>query len=160
MDEVTVAIISLSVSTAVSVGLNLIGYSQNFQKHYSTVISKERMAWVKETRKLAAEFLAFCETNTYLDEKKEQEFNKLKNELLLNLNSDGKKYKNDAIIRNSLMKSSFSKIKKDLPEIRAAFINIFKDEWDKSKLEAGRSLCQAVILNIKSKHLSKYYEKK
>lgn len=158
MDEISVALISLGVSTAVSLAIYLLGYKQNFSQHYSTTISNERMVWIKEMRKLSADFLAFCETNDKLNKKNVEEFNKLKNEILINLNSNAKKYKNDAIIRSSLMKPFFEDIKKDLPEIRNAFIEIFKNEWDKAKLEAGRSKYQVIRLERKSKKLTEYFK--
>ena len=158
MDDITVALISLSVSTIVSMILNLLVYTQNNQKHYSTTISKERMEWIKETRKIAADFLAFCERYDALDENNSTEYFKLKNLLLLNLNSAAK-YKNDGIIRNAIEKQDFEKVKANLPKIRTAFASIFKSEWDKAKLESGRSKHYVKKLNRRNNKLRKYYSK-
>ncbi|MBE6715721.1 MAG: hypothetical protein E7573_02265 [Ruminococcaceae bacterium] len=158
MDEITVALISLSVSTIVSMVLNLLVYSQNKQKHYSTTISKERMAWIKVTRKIAADFIAFCESHESIDEDSKQEFFRLKNLLLLNLNTD-KKYENDVVIRLYLENLSFEEIKKNIPGIRTAFADIFKNEWDKAKLESGRSKYYVKKLDKINRDLREYYSK-
>ncbi|MBR3768708.1 MAG: hypothetical protein IKL10_10800 [Clostridia bacterium] len=156
MNEVTVALISLSVLTIVSMVLSLLVYIQNNQKHYSTTISKERMEWIKETRKIAADFLAFCEKYDTLDEKNSLEYYKLKNLLLLNLNSDIK-YTNDVIIRNAIEDRDFTEVKAALPQIRTAFASIFKSEWDKAKLESGRSKYYVIWLDKRNRDLKKYY---
>lgn len=156
MDDITVALISLSVSTIVSMILNLLVYTQNNQKHYSTTISKERMEWIKETRKIAADFLAFCERYDALDENNSTEYFKLKNLLLLNLNSAAK-YTNDGIIRNAIEDRDFSEVKAALPQIRTAFASIFKSEWDKAKLESGRGKYYVIWLDKRNRDLKKYY---
>lgn len=156
MDEITVALISLAVSTIVSTILSVLVYIQNNQKHYSTTISKERMEWVKETRKTAADFLAYCEQYDTLDEKNSLEYYKLKNLLLLNLNS-AEKYTNDGIIRNAIEDRDFSEVKAALPQIRTAFASIFKSEWDKAKLESGRSKYYVFWLDKRNDDLKKYY---
>lgn len=158
MDELSVALMSLAISTAVSFAVYLLGYEQNLRQHYSSTISNERMNWIKETRELVAKFLGFCEANKKLNKNNVHEFYQLKNQILLNLNSNENKYKNDDIIRQSLMKNSFDEIKSDLPNIRNAFIEIFKTEWDKSKLEAGRTKKQAKILDKRAKDLEEYYK--
>ncbi len=156
MDEITVALISLAVSTIVSTILSVLVYIQNNQKHYSTTISKERMEWVKETRKFVADFLAICEKYDTLDEKNSLEYYKLKNLLLLNLNS-AEKYTNDGIIRNAIEDRDFSEVKAALPQIRTAFASIFKSEWDKAKLESGRSKYYVFWLDKRNDDLKKYY---
>lgn len=156
MNEVAVALISLAVSTIVSTILSILVYIQNNHKHYSTTISKERMEWVKETRKTAADFLAFCENYDTLDEKNSLEYYKLKNLLLLNLNS-AEKYTNDGIIRNAIEDRDFSEVKAALPQIRTAFASIFKSEWDKAKLESGRSKYYVFWLDKRNDDLKKYY---
>lgn len=156
MNEVTVALITLAVSTIVSTILSILVYIQNNQKHYSTTISKERMEWVKETRKTAADFLAFCERYDYLDNDNSREYYKLKNLLLLNLNS-AEKYTNDGIIRNAIEDRDFSEVKAALPQIRTAFASIFKSEWDKAKLESGRSKYYVFWLDKRNDDLKKYY---
>lgn len=156
MDEITVALISLAISTIVSMILNLLVYTQNNQKHYSTTISKERMEWIKSTRKTAADFLAYCEQYDTLDEKNSMEYHKLKNLLLLNLNS-AEKYTNDGIIRNAIENSDFGEVKAALPQIRTAFASIFKSEWDKAKLESGRGKYYVIWLDKRNRDLSKYY---
>ena len=156
MDEITVALISLAVSTIVSTILSVLVYIQNNQKHYSTTISKERMEWVKETRKFVADFLAICEKYDTLDEKNSIEYYKLKNLLLLNLNS-AEKYTNDGIIRNAIEDRDFSEVKAALPQIRTAFASIFKSEWDKAKLESGRSKYYVFWLDKRNDDLKKYY---
>lgn len=156
MDEITVALISLAVSTIVSMILSILVYIQNNHKHYSTTISKERMEWVKETRKFVADFLAICEKYDTLDEKNSLEYYKLKNLLLLNLNS-AEKYTNDGIIRNAIEDRDFSEVKAALPQIRTAFASIFKSEWDKAKLESGRSKYYVFWLDKRNDDLKKYY---
>lgn len=156
MDEITVALISLAVSTIVSTILSVLVYIQNNQKHYSTTISKERMEWVKETRKTAADFLAICEKCDTLDEKNSMEYYKLKNLFLLNLNST-EKYTNDGIIRNAIENRDFADIKAALPQIRTAFASIFKSEWDKAKLESGRGQYYVIWLDKRNGDLKKYY---
>lgn len=156
MDEITVALISLAVSTIVSTILSVLVYIQNNQKHYSTTISKERMEWVKETRKTAADFLAICEKCDTLDEKNSMEYYKLKNLFLLNLNS-AEKYTNDGIIRNAIENRDFADIKAALPQIRTAFASIFKSEWDKAKLESGRGQYYVIWLDKRNGDLKKYY---
>lgn len=153
MNEVAAALISLAVSTIVSTILSLLVY---IQKHYSTTISKERMEWVKETRKIVADFLAICEKYDTLDEKNSLEYYKLKNLLLLNLNS-AEKYTNDAIIRNAIEDRDFFEVKAVLPQIRTAFASIFKSEWDKAKLESGRSKYYVFWLDKRNDDLKKYY---
>lgn len=161
MDEISVAIISLVVSTVASLLVCYFSYRQNFNQHYSATISNERMVWIKETRKLVAEFLMICETYDKLDGNNAKEFNRLKNEILLNLNSDAEKYPLDAVVRNILTgEKNFSKIKEEAPSIRNAFVVIFKNEWDKAKLEAGRSKYQVIKLEVKSKVLAKHFENK
>ncbi len=156
MDEITVALITLAVSTIVSTILSVLVYIQNNHKHYSTTISKERMEWTKETRKIAADFLAFCERYDYLDNDNSREYYKLKNLLLLNLNS-AEKYTNDGIIRNAIEDRDFSEVKAALPQIRTAFASIFKSEWDKAKLESGRSKYYVFWLDKRNDDLKKYY---
>lgn len=156
MDEITVALINLAVSTIVSTILSVLVYIQNNQKHYSTTISKERMEWVKETRKTAVDFLAICEKCDTLDEKNSMEYYKLKNLLLLNLNS-AEKYTNDGIIRNAIENRDFADIKAALPQIRTAFASIFKSEWDKAKLESGRGKYYVIWLDKRNRDLKKYY---
>lgn len=156
MNEVAAALISLAVSTIVSMILSILVYIQNNHKHYSTTISKERMEWVKETRKTAADFLAICEKCDTLDEKNSMEYYKLKNLLLLNLNS-AEKYTNDGIIRNAIEDRDFSEVKAALPQIRTAFASIFKSEWDKAKLESGRSKYYVFWLDKRNDDLKKYY---
>lgn len=156
MNEVAAALISLAVSTIVSMILSILVYIQNNHKHYSTTISKERMEWTKETRKIAADFLAFCENYDTLDEDNSLEYYKLKNLLLLNLNS-AEKYTNDGIIRNAIEDRDFSEVKAALPQIRTAFASIFKSEWDKAKLESGRSKYYVFWLDKRNDDLKKYY---
>lgn len=156
MNEVAAALISLAVSTIVSMILSILVYIQNNHKHYSTTISKERMEWTKETRKIAADFLAICENYDTLDEKNSMEYHKLKNLLLLNLNS-AEKYTNDGIIRNAIEDRDFSEVKAALPQIRNAFASIFKSEWDKAKLESGRSKYYVFWLDKRNDDLKKYY---
>lgn len=156
MDKNTVALISLAVSTIVSTILSVLVYIQNNHKHYSTTISKERMEWVKETRKIAADFLAICEKCDTLDEKNSLEYYKLKNLLLLNLNS-AEKYTNDGFIRNAIENRDFADVKAALSQIRTAFTSIFKSEWDKAKLESGRGKYYVIWLDKRNGDLKKYY---
>ena len=161
MDEFSVAIISLVVSTVASLLVCYFSYRQNFNQHYSATISNERMVWIKETRKLVAEFLMLCETYDKLDGDSIKEFNRLKNEILLNLNSNADKYPKDEVVRGILTsEKGFSKIKEKAPCLRNAFIELFKNEWDKAKLEAGRSKYQVIKLGVKSKALAKPFENK
>ncbi len=158
MNETSVALMSLTISAIISVVVSLLSYYQNFNKNYSETISNERMVWIKETRKLASEFLGFCEANDKLDKKNSLDFYRMKNEILVNLNSDGTKYKNDAVIRELLIHSSFEEIRCHLPCIRNAFTEIFKNEWDKSKLEAGRSKNQVIKLEKRDRKLARYFK--
>lgn len=159
MDNTTITLISVGASAAVSLIVCFFGYKQNFSQNYSGTISKERMAWIKETRKLVAEFLGFCEANEDINDKKaKKRFYRLKNEILLNLNLNGDKYQNDRTIRKILIDNQYPVIRDKVPDIRDAFAKIFKDEWDKAKLEAGRSFLHALMLDIKEHNLKGYFK--
>ncbi len=158
MDEISAALISLAVSTAASLVVCFLGYRQNVNQHYSVTISNERVAWIKETRKVVAEFLSLCEAYDELTEDNAEKFNRLKNEILLNLNSNQNEYPKDAVIRAALLKKDFAEIKKSADSVRNSFADIFKSEWDKSKLEAGRSKYHVMKLEIKARDLAEYFE--
>ena len=109
-----------------------------------------------ETEKIAAEFIAICESNETIESDKLHEFYKLKNLLLLNLNKDDR-YKNDITIISAIENASFDEIKRNLSKIRTAFSDIFKSEWDKAKMESGRTLFNVKELDRVDKKLNEYY---
>lgn len=148
MNSENVALISLLITTGLSLIINTLNFIQNSKNHYSDTISKHSIEWIKETRIIVAEFLAFCETEESLNDTNRNKFNILKNKILINLNSDKEKYKNDDKIRNYLIDKSYDEIKESSSEIRDTFVELFKDEWDKAKEESGKNIV-TLLKNIK-----------
>ena len=138
MTEVTVAVISVLVSLLVSIIVNF----QDAVKFFSTIVSKERLIWIKDMRELLAELLTICEQYDRvedMDGRQYASFLKARNGILIRLNPNDKKYPYDQTLLDLLSEPDFLKIKKEAPRIRRLITAILKNEWDKVKVEAGNS---------------------
>ena len=120
---------------------------QGSKQFFSTIVSKERMDWIKEMRKLCTELCTICELHDNESELSNEEktaFLKAKNGMILHLNNTEKEnhenqYPIDQKLYELLVNKDFSEIKEKISEIRDNAAIIFKTEWDKVKIEAGNN---------------------
>ena len=136
MDEIIAATIAASLAFVAGLIVNSEGRFQFF----STIVSAERMAWIKEIRNLAADLCTLCEQYNpeNLSDEHYAEFLKARNGILVRLDPKGWYTTDDELIE-LLDSTDFGKVKANLPRIREIIMTINKSEWDKVKIEAGNS---------------------
>ena len=134
-------IIAAAIGAIVSLALSAVMTLKENARFFSNTVSGERMNWIKDIRKLAAELFTVCEQydpNT-LPEEQCTVFLNARNGILIRLNPDGSGYSLDSRLHQLLDDPDFATVKGNLPEIRSLLGKILKSEWDKVKVEAGNS---------------------
>lgn len=142
---VIAAIISVVVSLIISVISGVITAQKAKMNFYSSTVSKERVEWINETRKITAELVAFCSVHvedTLLPEDLFV-FEKLRNSLLLRLSpktyvETKKRYvETDGKLIGYLSAEHYGDVRVYKNEIREIVTVICKNEWNRIKAEAG-----------------------
>lgn len=136
MTEVIVALITAVFAFLAGLVVNFQGKAQFF----SSIVSKERMAWIKDIRKLSEELFSICEQYDVDNISREQYslFLKARNGILARLGPAGYYVTDDELIK-LLIEPDFRKVKDSVPRIRELLTLITKNEWDKVKIEAGNN---------------------
>ena len=140
-------IIPTIITAVITFIAGLLVNKQGRNQFFSTVVSKERMEWIKEMRVLCTDLCTICETYEHESELPSNEratFLKAKNGMILHLNNTEKKDQQDQFpidkqLYDMLKDKSFEEIRENVPSIRDKATIIFKTEWDKVKIEAGNS---------------------
>ena len=136
MTEVYAAIIAGGFAFIAGLLVNAQGKAQFF----SSTVSAERMAWIKDMRELCAELFSVCERYDAGDLPPEGRaaFLKARNGILIRLDPPGW-YTTDDELLSLLAEPDFGKVRANLPRVRLILTTIIKNEWDKVKIEAGNS---------------------
>lgn len=137
----TPEIISAIISASVAFIVGLIVSFQNKKQMFSSIVSRERMIWVREVREKAEVLFAICEqyeSFAELPPEKKEAFLRAKNALILRLSPKGYHVLDDEIV-NLVVDKSYEEIRSAAPKIRERLVLIAKTEWDKVKVEAGSS---------------------
>lgn len=124
---------------------------QGRNQFFSTVVSKERMEWIKEMRKACVDLCTICEMHANesdLSSEEKKTFYETKNSMMLHLNNTKEperkqEYPIDYALYNLLNGKSYKAIHDNINDIREKATEIFKVEWDKVKIEAGNSRSKA-----------------
>ena len=134
-------IVAAAIGAIVSLALTAVMILKENARFFSNTVSTERMNWIKDIRKLAAELFSVCEQYEAdtLPEEQRSAFLNARNGILIRLNPDGSGYSLDSQLHRLLSEPDFAAIKTNLAEIRFLLGTILKNEWDKVKIEAGNS---------------------
>lgn len=141
------AIIAAIITGLITFIIGLLVNRQGRTQFFSSIVSKERMVWIKEMRDLCTELCTICDLNKSEENLSDEElvtFYNAKNGMLLHLNSIQRKeqaeeFPVDKELFELLNNKSFSQIQGSISDIREKATLIFKTEWDKVKIEAGNS---------------------
>ena len=136
MSEIIAAAIAALAAFAAGLLVNLQGTFQFF----SSVVSAERMIWIKDMRVLCADLFSVCEQYDAENLPPEQyaAFLKARNGILIRMDPPGW-YSTDDELLLLLSDPDFAKVKANLSRIRLIMMEIIKGEWDKVKIEAGNN---------------------
>ena len=136
MKEIISAVIAGLFAFLAGLLVNRQGKSQFF----STTVSKERMAWIREIRQLCTELCSISEAYEpdALPPEQRAAFLRARNAILIRLSPKGWYSADDALLE-LLANPDFGAVKAKVPQIREILTAILKSEWDKIKIEAGNS---------------------
>ena len=136
MTDIIVAFITAAFAFVAGFLVNIQGKAQFF----STIVSKERMVWIKDIRRLSEELFSICEQYDGDNIPQEQYalFFKARNGILARLDPAGWYVTDDELIE-LLIEPDFVRIKASVPRIREILMTLTKNEWDKVKIEAGNN---------------------
>ncbi len=138
------SIVTLIVALA-AFAAGLLANRQSQNRFHSSIVSHERMEWVKDMRSLCAELCTICDQYaawSAIPAEQKTAFLRARNGMLLRL-SGQKEYPADQELIGLLGKDSYEEVKAGVPRIRKLCMSMFKAEWDKVKTEAGGSPLKA-----------------
>ena len=142
MDQTTGVIISAAIAAVVSIIVNISSGYLSRRKMYAETASSERINWIREMRESTIELISLCETfDSFdsLDREQQLAFNKAKTSIIVHLNPSVYGYGNDNELYGLIADKSYNDIKANRIEIAKLVSTICKDEWDKVKIESGRT---------------------
>ena len=139
MSDLVLTLISAAIAAGVSLVISLITRHQTAYTFYSQMVTANRMEWIQAMRDYSARLLMFTETYETLTEEQAQEFHLVKNQILVRLNPANGSYIKDNEIRKLLENKTYTEIRAASNTLRVLFVELFKDEWDRCKIEAGRN---------------------
>ena len=141
MKNIVAPIIAAIITSLIAIFGTLYVAMQNKDQFFSNIVSRERMAWIKEVRACCIRLCSICEqyeNKSELPPEKYEAFLEARNGILIHLDPLGRYTTDDRLI-DLLIKADFDVVRENIPEIRSELTKIFKMEWDVVKLEAGNS---------------------
>lgn len=144
--EVWAAIISAAVSIVIGVVSGLLTEQKAKINFYSSTVSKERVAWINQTREITGKLIAFCSVHEEDNLSPEDMllFEELRSALLMRLSPKEYVEKKQKYIDTDgklieLLDQEYKKVRENRYEIRTIVTLICKNEWNRIKAEAGGS---------------------
>ena len=133
MDKNAVTIIAALIAFVSS----LLVYLQGRKQFYSTTVSKERLAWIDDIRRLCTELCTVCEQYDVDEITPEAHvaFLSARNGILIRLNPMNEEYPTDKRLIELLEEPDFQKVKNNIQEVRIILMAINQSEWIKVKTE-------------------------
>lgn len=148
-------IIAAAVAALVALAVSVITEIREKEHLFADTVSSERMKWIREIRKLSVKLFTVCEScNGTPTPEQLIAFLEARNGILIRLNPDDAYYSDDQALIPMLEKD-FAGVKNDLPQIRKYLMKILKSEWDKVKIEAGKSLTKELQMKKIQKKIEK-----
>lgn len=144
--EFLAAIISAIVSIIIGGVSGFLTARKAKMNFYSSTVSKERVAWINQTREITSKLIAFC--SAHEEEKLSKEdmlcFEELRSALIMRLSPKEyveakQKYLETDGKLIGLLDQEYNKVRESRYEIRRIVTVISKNEWNRIKAEAGGS---------------------
>lgn len=142
--EVLAAIISALVSLTIGIVSGLLTAQKAKMNFYSSTVSKERVAWINQTREIASNLIAFCSAHNedVLSSEDMFSFERMRSALIMRISP--KEYveqKHKYIDTDGkliwFLDQEYVKVRECRYEIREIVTIICKNEWNRIKAEAG-----------------------
>lgn len=144
--EVLAAIISAIVSVIIGLVSGILTAHKAKMNFYSSTVSKERVAWINQTREIASKLIAFC--SAHVEDNLSLEdmlcFEELRSALIMRISpkeyiETKHKYLETDGALIELLDCEYPDVRKNRYEIRRIVTVICKNEWNRIKAEAGGS---------------------
>lgn len=143
ISAIATGIISISVSI-ISTIISIWTARKERLNFYSSTVSKERVAWINQTRDIASKLIAFCSMHSedVLVSEDVFRFEELRSALVLRLTpkayiNEKQQYLETDGKLVELLEKEYSVIRDSRYQIREIVVMICKTEWNRIKAEAG-----------------------